>query len=52
MYCRVCGAFVGLGNPHGGPKEPARNPSYLPPQQPFSWTIAGKGRITALSPGA
>jgi len=52
MYCRFFGAFVGLGNPPECPKEPARKPSYPPPQRLFSWTIAGHGRNTALSAGA
>jgi hypothetical protein len=48
MYCRFCGAFVGLGNPHECPKEPVRKLSYLSPQQLRSWTIAGYGMIAAV----
>lgn len=48
MYCRHCGAFVGLGNSHECPKEPVRKLSYLPPQQLLSWTIGGYGIIAAV----
>ena len=48
MYCRFCGALVGLGNPHECAKEPVRKLSYLPQQQLLNWTIAGYVLIVAV----
>ena len=48
MYCRFCGALVGLGNPHECPKEPVRQLSLLPPEQLLHWTLAGCGIIAAI----
>lgn len=48
MYCRFCGALVGLGNPHECPKEPVRQLSRLPPEQLLHWTLAGYGIIAEI----
>jgi hypothetical protein len=48
MYCRFCGSFVGIGNPHECPKEPVRKLSHLPPQRLFWWTVGGCGVIAGV----